>query len=525
MGSRTAGFETAVAVERDHDCCETLRTPNRRWEVIERDIFDTPTDRRCLSVAASKKGEADLSHRWPAVPAVLEGGLLVPGGFAPALMIRARTRSRPTCGCSRKRCRAPSLVENVEGLAFAGKDEGLRLLIAQIKAINERTGSHYDPNNGDCQRRRLRCPAASRARDPYRLGRRQEGFASRIRRIDRLTRLQSISSGETLPTYRTAWDAFLGVSLDPDEKLEGRGKWADLLPSIPGECNATSTTRIAAKGSPSSAGAAVTGASCSSSRRTAPRGPCRRNLGRRSAHSTGRAADSRCASFNAALRFPGRRDDHRGPNVASNGSLETRSRPCSPRCSGGPSGNGSPGLAPLETLPKLLPPDRSPHSMAKPGRVGNKYLKPSTTSIENNRVMRSPTPGKTLGAAAGGMEMKPYVQLDLLPASTKPDENSSKGLNKRVLFGSRQACAVAPGATLPDPELKGLPGRPDVVLARAHAVVFCDGDFLAQARSRGSPCQARGRAQRALLGRQDLRERRARSSARGSARGRRLGRA
>lgn len=36
-----------------------------------------------------------------------------------------------------------------------------------------------------------------------------------------------------LPTYRTAWDALADVHPDPDEKLEMRGKWADLLPSIP----------------------------------------------------------------------------------------------------------------------------------------------------------------------------------------------------------------------------------------------------------------------------------------------------
>src|SRR2546427_8033971 len=42
-GLEAAGFETSVAVEMDHDSCETLRK-NRRWPVIERSIFRVPTD-------------------------------------------------------------------------------------------------------------------------------------------------------------------------------------------------------------------------------------------------------------------------------------------------------------------------------------------------------------------------------------------------------------------------------------------------------------------------------------------------
>ncbi len=38
-GFEAAGFETAVAIEMNHDACETLRR-NRKWRVIERDIFE-----------------------------------------------------------------------------------------------------------------------------------------------------------------------------------------------------------------------------------------------------------------------------------------------------------------------------------------------------------------------------------------------------------------------------------------------------------------------------------------------------
>src|SRR5690349_9682679 len=57
-GFEAAGFDTAVALEFDHDACETLRT-NRRWEVIERSIFEVPTA-EILERGRLKKREADV---------------------------------------------------------------------------------------------------------------------------------------------------------------------------------------------------------------------------------------------------------------------------------------------------------------------------------------------------------------------------------------------------------------------------------------------------------------------------------
>src|SRR5690606_31433083 len=36
-----------------------------------------------------------------------------------------------------------------------------------------------------------------------------------------------------LPSYVTAWDAIGGLAVDSTEDLRLRGKWADLVPSIP----------------------------------------------------------------------------------------------------------------------------------------------------------------------------------------------------------------------------------------------------------------------------------------------------
>src|SRR5205823_5079970 len=57
-GFEAAGFRTAVAIDSDHDSCETIRR-SRRWPVIERPIADVPTA-EMLRVGGLRKREAVL---------------------------------------------------------------------------------------------------------------------------------------------------------------------------------------------------------------------------------------------------------------------------------------------------------------------------------------------------------------------------------------------------------------------------------------------------------------------------------
>src|SRR5690554_3200856 len=57
-GLEAAGFETAVAVEMDKWCCNTLRH-NRNWPVIE-DRVENVSSKLILDTAGLKKGEAGL---------------------------------------------------------------------------------------------------------------------------------------------------------------------------------------------------------------------------------------------------------------------------------------------------------------------------------------------------------------------------------------------------------------------------------------------------------------------------------
>lgn len=228
-GLEAAGFETAVALERDHDCCETLRY-NRNWEVLERDIFDAPTE-EILERGGLRRGEVDLMVGGPPCQPFSKAGYWSRGDSLRLDDPRAHTLSAYMRVVEEALPHA-FLIENVEGLAFAGKDEGLRLLKEQITAINKRTKSNYLPvmeivsavEYGVPQLRERVILVAARDGDKLR-------FPPQTHRSPDEPTTDLFQ--QTLPTYRTAWDALADVRPEPDESLEMRGKWADLLPSIP----------------------------------------------------------------------------------------------------------------------------------------------------------------------------------------------------------------------------------------------------------------------------------------------------
>ncbi len=229
-GFEAAGFETAVAVEFDHDCCETLRR-NRRWPVIERSIFDVPPA-ELLATAKLKAREADLLVGGPPCQPFSKAGYWARGDSARLDDPRADTLAAYLRVVEEALPKA-FVLENVEGLAFTGKDEGLRLVLDRIGRINQRVGTHYKPvwrvlNAADYGvpqvRQRLFLIAA---RD----GSTFEFPVPRFAPVPEQPMLQGLVG---LPKYRTAWDA-LGDLPEPSEagSLAVRGKWADLLPSIP----------------------------------------------------------------------------------------------------------------------------------------------------------------------------------------------------------------------------------------------------------------------------------------------------
>jgi len=231
-GLEAAGFETAVALELDHDCCETLRH-NRRWPVIERDVFDVPTA-ELLETAVLKPGEADLLVGGPPCQPFSKSGYWSRGDA-----LRLDDPRSNTLGAYlrilREALPRAFLLENVEGLAYSGKDEGLRLLLETVKIINRETSSNYRPQlavlnaaeYGVPQLRERVILIASREGTSFHFPKATHGDvdAGGVRDL--------FASAPIVEPFRTAWDAIGDVRPNAEEDLAPRGKWAGLLPSIP----------------------------------------------------------------------------------------------------------------------------------------------------------------------------------------------------------------------------------------------------------------------------------------------------
>src|ERR1041384_3655998 len=119
-GFEAAGFETAVALEMDHQCCETLRS-NRKWAVIERDITEVPSA-EILEAGRLKKGEAALLIGGPPCQPFSKSGYWRSGDSLRLDDPRANTLAA-YLRVLRDTTPEAVLLANVEGLAYAGKHE------------------------------------------------------------------------------------------------------------------------------------------------------------------------------------------------------------------------------------------------------------------------------------------------------------------------------------------------------------------------------------------------------------------
>jgi|SRR5208337_1030016 len=227
FGFEAAGFKTAIAVEMDAVCCRTLRL-NRTWRVIEGDIH-TVTSKDLLATAKLKRGEADVLIGGPPCQPFSKSGYWARGD---AMRLDDPRADTLTAYLRVLRDAQPKafLLENVYGLAYKGKSEGLDRILAGIEQINRKTGSRYEPvwqvidaaNYGVPQHRERVFIVASRDGKTFKFPKFTHGAPGDL-----------LVSPDIEP-YRTTWDALGDLPERPNEpSLQMTGKWADLLPSIP----------------------------------------------------------------------------------------------------------------------------------------------------------------------------------------------------------------------------------------------------------------------------------------------------
>ncbi len=226
LGFEAAGFETRVAVEMDERCVETLRA-NRTWPVIARDVGKVPTE-ELLSTAGLSVGEPDVLIGGPPCQPFSKAGFWASGNAKRLDDPRASTLDHYLRILEDARPRA-FLLENVEGLGFRGKDEGLRLIQEAMTGINDRAGTAYVPSVAVLNAADFGVPQLRRRL--FVVGAR-DGTVFRFPEATHtdFSTLQVIGNRER---WRTVWDALHDLPDPEDSALKVKGKWAALLPSIP----------------------------------------------------------------------------------------------------------------------------------------------------------------------------------------------------------------------------------------------------------------------------------------------------
>ncbi|MDQ8727390.1 DNA cytosine methyltransferase [Bradyrhizobium sp. LHD-71] len=228
FGFEAAGFDTVAAVELDAASCRAVRLNRPKWGLMEGDIHDI-TSERILATAGLEPGEADVLIGGPPCQPFSKSSYWVNGDALRLDDPRADTLTAYLRVLRDVRPKA-FLLENVYGLVYKGKDEGLRHLLTGIEQINRETGTNYTVSWKMLNAAHYGVPQ-NRER-VFLIGSR-DGASFQFPAATHCSAEEHSLLDDREP-YRTAWDAIGDLPRLPNEpSLEVGGKWGDLLPTIP----------------------------------------------------------------------------------------------------------------------------------------------------------------------------------------------------------------------------------------------------------------------------------------------------
>lgn len=240
LGLETAGFEPVLCVEIDEDSRATLKQNRPRWRLAEPGDIHELSPGEMMRQAGLKPRELRLLAGGPPCQPFSKSAFWANGTSSRMQDPRADTL-RAYLQAVEAALPQALLLENVKGIAFKNKDEGLQLLRSELTAINRRQGTRYA----------LQKIAINTA--AYGVPQTRERIFL-IASIDgRQLELPPPTHGEDegLEPYRSAWDAIGDLDHEAwPAELNPTGRWAELLPSIPeGENYLWHTPRNEQKGS------------------------------------------------------------------------------------------------------------------------------------------------------------------------------------------------------------------------------------------------------------------------------------
>jgi len=222
LGLAQAGFSIRLCVEADADARNTLRTNRPAWRLAEPGDIHKSKPETLLAQAGMRRGAVRLLAGGPPCQPFSKSAYWSNGHARRLRDPRARTL-RAYLRVMEAVLPDVLLLENVKGLAFNGKDEGLQLLRREIRRINRRHGTRYEPQI-------------------IHLNAVDFGVPQLRERVFVIADINGRNLDVPAPTHgektglrhSTAWDAI--GDLDEDDwpsELNASGRWAGLLPTIP----------------------------------------------------------------------------------------------------------------------------------------------------------------------------------------------------------------------------------------------------------------------------------------------------
>jgi DNA (cytosine-5)-methyltransferase 1 len=232
-GFEAAGFKTVCAIEMDSDCVATLNS-NREWPVIQRDISGIEAE----DINSLRK------YGHAGIDVIIGGPPCQP--FSKSTYWHMGDSYRMSDGRANtlgeymrfveKLMPEVFVLENVYGIAYTGKEEGFQFLQNRIADLNKRRGVRYS-----CSWKVLNAAdfGVPQIRQRFFLVGHRDGIPFMFPAPTHTSNQESNGQGTLVPDLDQpairAWDAIGDIedaACDLQE-LNVRGKWSELLASIP----------------------------------------------------------------------------------------------------------------------------------------------------------------------------------------------------------------------------------------------------------------------------------------------------
>lgn len=223
LGLEAAGFEPLLCVEIDQDSRKTIATNRPEWPLSNPGDIHAIEIKQLLRQAALKPKQLTLLAGGPPCQPFSKS-MYWSTGDAPRLQDPRSQTLQAYLNVVEATLPYVLLLENVKGLAFNKKDEGLQLLKHGLQEINRKHKTSYLPQVITLNAANYGVPQI-----------RERVFL--IASIDgsQLTLPEPSHGTEAnMKPFLTAWDSIGHLDVDKwPAELNARGRWAALLPSIP----------------------------------------------------------------------------------------------------------------------------------------------------------------------------------------------------------------------------------------------------------------------------------------------------